>query len=282
VLEAFEDYWAGRLYLDRIEVAMGRSSREQLLDVELDKADVVELDPGEARRAQQEGRKVWISSPLELLSLRFDTNKPAVQDQRLREAVADCIDRAAIQKVLLQNYGEATGSIFPKWLSGYSFLFPATMDLDRARRLTAEIGTPPTLKLGYDANDPLARQTAERIAVNARDGGITIQVAPLPQGWSHMPDTGTDLRVTRTRIDGPTLSAAFRQAAPGRGFATDGATDNPEQVYSAEREWLGTFAEVPLVYAPELIGLGTRVKDWSALAWGAWRLEDVWLGAEKP
>jgi len=282
VLEAYEDHWSGRPFIDSIEVQMGRSSRDQLLDLELDKADMVELDPSEARRAQQEGKKTWSSAPVELLSLRFDLNKTAVQDQRLREAVANSIDRAAIQKVLLQNYGDATASVFPKWLSGYSFLFPTGMGLDRARQLTAEIGTPPTLKLGYDPNDALARQTAERIAVNAREVGITMQVASLPQGWRHMPDTGTDLHVERTRIDGPTLDAAFRQAASGLGFPTEGGVDGPEQAYGVERKFLDALSEVPLVYAPELVGVGPRVKDWSPLPWGVWQLENLWLETEKP
>ena len=282
VLEAYEDYWGGRPYLDRIEVQMGRSSRDQLLDLELDKADLVELDPSEARRAQQESKKIWSSAPMELLSLRFDLNKTAVQDRRLREAVANAIDRAAIQKVLLQNYGDATASIFPKWVSGYTFLFPTAMDLGRARGLTAEIGTPPTLKLGYDSADALARQTAERIAVNAREVGITLQVSPLPKGWRRMPDAGFDLRVERTRIEGPTLHAACRQAASGLRFPTPGAAEDPEHIYGVERKFLDAFAAVPLVYAPELVGLGPRVKDWSALPWGAWRIVDTWQMGQNP
>ncbi len=282
VLGANNDYWGGRPFVDRIEIQMGRASHDQLIDLELDKADLVGLDPAEARRAQQENKKFWSSAPVELLSLHFDLKKPVVQDRRLREALADSIDRAAIQKVLLQNYGEATGSIFPKWVSGYAFLFPPEMDLVHARQLITEIGTPPTLKLGYDANDSLARQTAERIAVNARDVGVTMQISPLPTGWKRMPDTGTDLRVERTRIDGPTLDQGCRQASATLGLSINGDTQNPEQVYAIEHKFLDSLTVIPLVYASDLIGLGPRVKDWRAMPWGEWRLEDVWLGAEKP
>src|SRR5262249_54494314 len=128
----------------------GRPSHDQLLDLELGKADVVELDPSDARRAQQEGKRVWISAPVDLLFLRFDLNKPPVQNQRLREAVAASIDRLAIQKVLAQSYGEVAGGIFPQCLSGYSFLFSTALDLNRARELGRAMLTPPTLKLGYD------------------------------------------------------------------------------------------------------------------------------------
>ena len=282
VLQANEDYWGGRPFLDAIEVLMARSSHDQLIDWESDGVDVVRLDPGEARRAQQDGRRVWTSAPIELLYLRFSLNKPAVHDRRLREAVTEAIDRAAIQKVLVQNFGETAGGMFPRWLSGYSFLFPTAMDLNRARQLVAELGTPPTLKLGYDSNDPLARQTAGRVAVNARDAGITVQVSPLPQGWRRMPDTGTELHLERARIEGPALDEAALQAASLLGFPAPGQRNDPERIYEAERKFLDNLAVVPLVYVPELVGLGSRVKDWRATPWGDWHLEGVSLPAEKP
>ena len=282
VLEANEDYWDSRPYVDAIEIRLGRPSHDQLLDLELGKADVVELDPSDARRAQQEGKRVWISAPVDLLFLRFDLNRPPVQDQRLREAVAASIDRLAIQKVLAQSYGEVAGGIFPQWLSGYSFLFSTAMDLNRARELARAMPTPPTLKLGYDPNDALTSQIAERIAVNARDAGLTLRVAPLPLGWLRMPDTGTDARVERVRIGGPTLGAAVRQATSKLGLSTEADTDSPEQVYGAERKLAGSFTDVPLLYVPELVGLAARVRGWSPTTWGDWHLENVSLEAEQP
>src|SRR5206468_1910287 len=88
---------------DTLEIEMGRSSRERLIDLELDKADLAELGPAEARRAQQEGRRVWTSAPVELLALQFNLSRPETRERRLREAIARSIDRATIQKVLLQN-----------------------------------------------------------------------------------------------------------------------------------------------------------------------------------
>jgi ABC-type transport system substrate-binding protein len=281
VLQANDDYWDGRAYVDTIEIQMGRASRDAQLDLELGKADVVELDPVEARRVQQDGKKVWSSATVELLCLRFSAKRAAVQDRRLRQALADAIDRTAIQKVLLQNYGEAAGSIFPQWLSGYTFLFPPAMDLDQARQLRAEIGAMPALKIGYDAGDILARQTAERVAVNARDVGITLAVAPLPAGSGRTPDGDVDLEVERLRIDGPTLGEAARQAASSLGLPANGE-GGPEQDYAAERQFLDTLTVVPLIHIPDLLGIGPRVMDWSATPWGAWRLEFVSLGGEKP
>ncbi len=280
VLQANEDYWDGRPYLDSIEVQMGRASRDELLDLELGRADLVELDPVEARRAQQENKKVWISEPVELLCLRFGPNRPAVQDRRIRQALADSIDRAAIQKVLLQNYGEVAANIFPQWLSGYTFLFPALMNLDQARKLTSEIGAPTALKVGYDPGDTLARETAERVAVNAREVGITLAAATAT-GGSRKSDVGADVRVQRVRIDGPTLDVAAQQAA-SLGLPPSPEPGEPEQTYAAEQQFIDSLEIIPLAHIPELLGIGPRVMNWSATPWGAWRLERVSLGGEKP
>jgi len=281
-LQANEDYWGGRPFIDKIEIRMGRSSRDQILDMDLDRTDLVQLDPIDAHRYQQEGKKLWTSAAAELLLLRFDTNKPALQDLRLREAVAGSVDRAAIQKVLTQNFGEVAGGYIPQWLSGYSFLFPTAPDLKQARQLAAAIGTLPTLKLGFDSNDALARQTAERIAVNARDAGIDIQVSSLPADWKRMPDSGADMRVERVRIDGPTFDEAVLQAESSLGLGFTGKTVIPENVYMAEQKLRENLEFVPLVCVPDLLGVGPHVKDWSALPWGDWRLQNVWLDAEKP
>lgn len=281
VFQANDDYWDGRPFLDGIEIEMGRASREQLMDLQVETADLVELDPSEARRAQQEGKQIWSSASVELISLRFDPARPKVQDRRLREAIARSIDRSAIQKVLLQNYGEATGSIFPHWLSGYAFLFPTGADLDQARKLRAEVGTPPPLKLGYDPDDTLARQVADRVAVNARDAGITLEVTPLPTGWRGLTDRGVDLVVLRARIEGPTLAEAVPQASAWLQFST-GSKYALDEIQAAERRFLGNFAIVPLVSVPALVGVGSRVRNWSPTRWGEWRLEDVWLETVKP
>src|SRR5439155_672693 len=105
---------------------------------------------------------------------------------------------------------------------------------------------------------------------------------PLPEGWRQMPDTSTDLRLERAQIDGPTFAAAELEAVHQLELPANVGADDPERVYEAERKLLEPITEVPLVYVPELAGVGPRVKDWSPLPWGEWCLHDVWLEAETP
>src|SRR5271169_6337742 len=63
VLAANDDYWGGRPFLDGIELRMFRAFRDQSVDLELGKADVVELSIEDARRATQRGLHTWTSAP---------------------------------------------------------------------------------------------------------------------------------------------------------------------------------------------------------------------------
>jgi ABC-type transport system substrate-binding protein len=121
VYEADENAVGGRPFLDGVEILLGRALRDQASDLDLGKADVVELGPNELRR-QPAGRRVWSSSPVRVLALVFS---PRFDDVRAREALALAVDRSAIHSVLLQRQGEASGALLPQWLSGYAFLFPA-------------------------------------------------------------------------------------------------------------------------------------------------------------
>jgi ABC-type transport system substrate-binding protein len=279
VFTANEEYWDGRPFLDSITVEMGRSPQQQILDLELGRADLVELSPGDVRRASQSGMKLWSSAPVTLFAMVFDP--AAAGDERLREALALSIDRAAIQSVLLQKQGEPAGGLLPEWLSGYAFLFRTARDTARARQLAAAI--PPSaapLTLGYDSADPLARSIAERIAVNAREAGIRPQVSPQA--------AKPDLRLVRARIRSLEPQDALAGLASTLGLGElAGLSDpaSPEACYEAERALVEDFRVIPLVHLPEIYASRAAVRTWQTpglLKSGEWRLEDVWLAPERP
>src|SRR5262245_17188393 len=61
-----ENCWAGRPYLDAIEVTLGVPPLKALLDLQLGKTDLGELSVDTAKRAQQTNLKCWSSAPLTL------------------------------------------------------------------------------------------------------------------------------------------------------------------------------------------------------------------------
>ena len=157
---AFENYWGGRPYLDAVEIEFGSGHG---------RADLFDIPVGPSRRILPEGLATWSSAPRTLVAIT-STNT----DVTLLQALALVVDRAPIANVLAQHKGEAAFGLLPQWLSGYAFLFNSTPDVVRARQLVAALRSGP-ISLSYPANDLFLRSVAERVALNARDAGITIQ-----------------------------------------------------------------------------------------------------------
>ena len=148
VLATNDEYWQGRPFLNAVEVTTGRAERDQVMDLEVGRADVIEVGAAQLRRIQQQRVRVTSTRPADLIALRIRTRKPALQDSRGREAIAASIDRnILIQKVIFQGEGEVTGGLLPNWATGYAFLFSATRDMSRAQRLAKEVSqsTPITI-----------------------------------------------------------------------------------------------------------------------------------------
>ena len=241
-LAANDAYWGGRPYLDAVQIVMGRSLRDQAVDLELGKTDVAEIAPTQRQRAN-----VYVSQRIRLLALRFEDRVPAAT----REAVALSIDRTAIYNVLLQRTGEISGALLPGWLSGYGFLFPVERNVARAKQLA----TGAALSFGYDRQDNLMRAIGERISVNASEAGVTLRPAAA----------GADVALIEARIPShdawvslEDLGAMFKAAISGT------------NLYEAERSMLADFRVVPLFHLPDAWAMNTHVRNWP-------RLADVWI-----
>jgi peptide/nickel transport system substrate-binding protein len=281
VFSANEDSWEGRPFVDSIEVEMGRPLRDQLLDFELGKTDLVELAPDQLRALAQSGKKTWSSAPVQFYGLSIASAKIGSSTSAFRDALSLAIDRAAIHNVLLQKQGEIAGGCLPQWLSGYSFLLATQRNLDEARKSHEKLpaGTPP-LTLAYDSADPLARAIAERVALNAREMGVTLQVKPRN---ALEKDARADVELFRRHIGVPHPGLAMDFVCPSTHevFSAMKSGDT-EQMYKLELDSREQAPyRVPLFYLPESFAIAARVKNWMPFRWGEWRLADVWLAPDE-
>lgn len=265
VYEANENHPGGRPYLDSIDIQMGKALRDQTIDLELGRADIVELGPSELIR-QPAGRRVWSSSPVRVIALVFSAR---IEDARIREALALAVDRPAIHSVLMQRQGEVSGALLPQWISGYAFVFPTASDDGRARALLA--GLPPaqrTLTLGVE--DAAARQVAERIALNSRYVGLTVSVIPQ--------SAGADVRLVEARVGSSDPARALAGLAAAFGLPEPPRADSVEALQVAERALLEGFRVVPLIHLPDVYGVGPRVKGGPGITpLGEWHFENLWV-----
>jgi peptide/nickel transport system substrate-binding protein len=273
-LAAEEIYWRGRPFLDGIEVEMGRSFRDQLISLELGKADLVEVAPEQSHRVSQEGRLLASSAPMELLALVFTRDATTAEDKLLRAALALSVERGSIRSVLLQGAGHPAASILPNWLSGYGFAFPTDADLLTARHTREQVRVIPTWTVGYDSSDPVARLLAERIALNARDAGLSLQPTAA---------ASADLRLVRVPLASPDPWVALANAVALAGMPSlKNVGGSVEDLYAAEEAELATQRIVPLFHLPVSYALAPALKNWTLRADGSWTLADAWIGSGRP
>jgi ABC-type transport system substrate-binding protein len=294
MLGAHEEHRGGRPFLDGVQIEMGRTPASQLSDLELDRADFVDVSPGDAGRVIQRQLRIVSSKPLELFALVFEAHRATAASEPLRRTLAAAIDRAAICRVLLQGRAEPADALLPGWLSGYPSFAVASASrvpsqvLSRAA-VAALSPAERSLAIRVDAADALGRAMAERVAVDAREAGFSASVQ-APTGLGPRPD----LRLIRLPLEASapdrTLAALFDGFAPRTlGLLTRESPPPPgsplEVVARLERALLVNGVIVPLVHAPQLVGLGARVDSWSGpivLPSGAWDLANLWIGPDRP
>jgi len=289
VYTADENAPGGRPFLDGIEILMGRPLREQSIDLELGRADLVQLGPNELRRPGV--RKTWSSRPIRVVALVF----AARVQEAAREALALAVDRAAIHNVLLQRQGEISGALVPHWLSGYAFLFPAAADIARARWLVSQLPTA-ARSLSLAAED---RDLAGRIALNARDAGLSISLTIMAGN--------ADVRLIELRIGSSDPARALAEVAAALGQPRPQGThegapphlgqpspqgvpegappraDSPDALFAAERALLEGYRVAPLFHLPDVYGVGPRVRGGPGITpLGQWQFDNLWLESGRP
>ncbi len=207
-LTANENCWQGRPFLDSIEIRVHRSIRDQWLDLSVGRADLVEVPAEQLRQAREQRLTEVVSPPVSLLALSV-SDSGALANPNLRAAIALAVDRGALSNVIFQKQGEITSSMLPAELTGYSFLFPADRDLNKAHELRGGV-SPPLLALAGEGG-PAMQLAAQRIALNLRDAGFNVQVVSAG-GAQHI-----DLTLRRLALEAnqpqPALESILRAAA---------------------------------------------------------------------
>jgi peptide/nickel transport system substrate-binding protein len=273
-LAAEEDYWRGRPFLDGIEIEMGRNYRDQITALELGRTELAEVAPEQIHRAALEGRGLVSSEAMELLAVIFTGDAQTAEEKSLREALASSIERGSIRSVLLQGAGQAAAAILPNWISGYGFVFSTDADLPRARHARAQVRAAAAWTLGYDSSDPLARLVAERIALNGKDAGLSLQPTSAAR---------VDLRLLRIPLASADPWLTLAEVAGIAGLpAPKNKSGSVEDLYATEQAMLATDKIIPLFHLPASYAAAATLKTWNVRPDGTLSLADAWLGNGRP
>jgi hypothetical protein len=232
------------------------------------RADLVEVAPEQTRRVSEEGSRLASSAPMELLALVFAREASSTEEKTIREALGLSVERGSIRNVLLQGTGQAAGSLLPTWMTGYGFVFSAAADLPKARQLRAQVGSVPNWKLGYDGSDLIARLLAERIALNAKDAGLSLQPSS---------SASADVRLVRIPLASADPWVAFEELTAQMGLPPASKVGSIDELYGAEQAALATERVIPLFHVPATYAAQPRLRDWKLRGDGSLDLADAWL-----
>jgi len=250
-LAANENSWAGRPFADSIEIRVRRAIRDEWLDLSLGRADLVEVPAEQLRQAQQQRLSLLISPPITLLALQV-SDTGVLANVKVRAAVAAAVDRGALYNVIFQKQGEVTASLLPQAMSGYSFLFPTARDLNKAHELRGGLAAGElTLAVEGDGAMQLAGQ---RIALNLREAGFNVQMAPAGVQRS-------DLVLRKFLVAGDDPAAALERILWDAGLLAPVNEERSSDLYKREQAILENRRIIPLVDLPAGFASGARVRN---------------------
>lgn len=252
-LVANPDYWGGRRFPETITVLWGRSAREQELDLAAKRADLIEIPPEALHHAQQERVRLTKSGPAEVVVLT--AQRASTGDPRLRQALSETIDRGALLNFIFQKQGETTGALLPNWITGYGALLPAVHDTAHARQLRGEAGWRAVFILGYDGADAEMQLLAERLALNAREAGLTLQTVART--------SDVDWLLRRVPVQTANPAAALTELANALHRKVELNDSTLESVFRAERAALAEYTLIPLLHLNRAWAASERLHDWS-------------------
>ncbi len=230
-------------------------------------------------------------SSVETIFLRLDTNHVAMQDIRVRQAIAFAVDKQAIADQLFGG-GEPASQLVGPSATGYNpDLQPYPYDLEKAKQLVAEAnaaGVPVDAEITvvtregiYLRNDELAEYVASQlreIGLNAKSEVIepalynpeyskNIKDVSETRGWITTNPHGNEIMdVSATassyyRCDGgasmycdPALDEALNKAIPLTG------EERGPALAAVTKMYYDAYASVPVIYMPLNYGLAANLQ----------------------
>jgi peptide/nickel transport system substrate-binding protein len=146
---AYEDYWGEQGQVQEVifRVIGDTTARRQALESgSIDGYDLVA--PADLGALEEAGFTLVNRDPFNILYLGFNQQDPALADERVRQALAQAIDREQLVTQVLPEGTEVASQFMPDSVIGYNDdVTTYDYDLEAAQALLAEAG--------YDASNPL-------------------------------------------------------------------------------------------------------------------------------
>lgn len=183
------EYWGPEVYVDGLEfLDHGDDPAASLAALASGQVDLLyrlfSIDQVPAVRNMR-GMTLYETATAQTGVARMKVTEPPFDDERVRQAVAACIDHEVLLELAYQNFGlpgenHHVSPVHPE----YAEIPRPQQDYARARQLLAEAGYPDGLEIGIDcvAQPTWESNTCQIIAEMVRPAGINLSVNIMPGG----------------------------------------------------------------------------------------------------
>ena len=189
-LVPYEEYWGDAAKVDQVvirTIADGNARRQALQNGEIDGYDLVA--PGDLEGLESDGFQIEQRDPFNILYLGMNQAVPALQDIRVRQAIAHAIDKDAVISQSLPEGSEPATQFIPDAVAGHADdVTEYEYDPEKAKALLAEAGQSDlTLDFNYPTGVsrpymPTPEETF--VAIRSQLEAVGITVNPVADQWS--------------------------------------------------------------------------------------------------
>ncbi|HWI31987.1 MAG TPA: ABC transporter substrate-binding protein [Microbacterium sp.] len=171
---------------EKIEVKVIPDYTQQVQALNTGQVELIQVDPNVASTLKDPATVLERASSWNglLLTDRGGVNTPALADERVRQALAWAIDREAVAKASVGEYGTATTQVAidgdPSWGYDPELEDAYTQDLDKAKDLLAEAGYPDGFSFTalYQGPSQADSKLVQALASDFAKIGVTMELKP--------------------------------------------------------------------------------------------------------
>lgn len=283
-VERWDGYWDKDQPRNKsVELHFVKDSSTRLRGMQSGQYDWISVDPAQKKEADNAGLDVVAGQTLSYNRITLNRSREWFTKPKVREALSYAVDREALVEGLLFGAGAPAYQPFPEdyWAAAPNQTEP-TFDQDKAKALLAEAGYPEGFTFeAVMANSPGSVQTAEAVAAQLAEVGITVNLRPVdksttvfysrkeadawigPWGGRSDPAQTLELQYTKGQLQNPGGTASeeiMNKAKASLTPASEEERAKAVQEFTAQvlKEHLDTFLFFPdnvQVHGPKVTGV---------------------------
>ncbi len=185
-INAFEDYWAGRPYLDAVKFRVINDENTRIVEFDAGTLDATWITPAHYERLTSDPKYQYSIGRAETLHTAFlifnMEQEPFGSNKALREAVFHALDNQAVLELLQNRASYADRLLLPGMLGGGEPATSANFDLDLAKEKMTEAGYPDGIEETFDVITPAWNNNIKILEIyqqNLKQIGININIAAM-------------------------------------------------------------------------------------------------------